>query len=52
MNTGELTVSQYKNKGFSSQLFNLTIGSRQIGSFLIVQEGFNIFKWSELIRKR
>ena len=51
MNTGGFTDRKYKNKGFSSQLFNVTLGSKHRGSFLTVQEGLNRFKWSVFNKK-
>ena len=51
MNTGGYTDRKYQNKGFSSQLFNVTLGSRHRGSFLTVQEGLNRFKWSVFNKK-
>ena len=51
MNTGGFTDRKYQNKGFSSQLFNVTLGSRHRGSFLTVQEGLNRFKWSVFNKK-
>ena len=46
ISTGGFTDRKYQNKGFSSQLFNVTLGSKHRGSFLTVQEGLNRFKWS------
>ena len=51
MSTGGFTDRKYQNKGFSSQLFNVTLGSRHRGSFLTVQEGVNRFKWSVFNKK-
>ena len=51
MSTGGFTDRKYQNKGFSSQLFNVTLGSRHRGSFLTVQEGLNRFKWSVFNKK-
>tara|TARA_B100000700_G_scaffold327018_1_gene440287 strand:- start:512 stop:1204 length:693 start_codon:yes stop_codon:yes gene_type:complete len=51
MNTGGFTDRKYQNKGFSSQLFNVTLGSKHRGSFLTVQEGLNRFKWSVFNKK-
>ena len=51
MNTGGFTDRQYKNKGFASQSFNVTLGSRHRGSFLTVQEGLNKFKWTVFNKK-
>ncbi len=51
INTGGFTDRKYQNKGFSSQSFNVTLGSRHRGSFLTVQEGLNRFKWSVFNKK-
>ena len=51
MSTGGFTDRKYQNKGFSSQSFNVTLGSRHRGSFLTVQEGLNRFKWSVFNKK-
>ena len=51
LNTGGFTDRKYQNKGFSSQSFNVTLGSRHRGSFLTVQEGLNKFKWSVFNKK-
>ncbi len=51
MNTGGFTDRKYLNRGFSSQSFNVTLGSRHRGSFLTVQEGLNKFKWSVFNKK-
>ncbi len=51
INTGGFTDRKYLNKGFSSQLFNVTLGSKHRGSFLTVQEGLNRFKWSVFNKK-
>ena len=51
MNTGGFTDRKYKDKGFSSQLFNITLGTKHRGSYLTVQEGLNRFKWSVFSKK-
>ena len=51
MNTGGFTDRKYKNIGFPSQSFNVTLGTRHRGSFLTVQEGLNKFKWNVFNKK-
>ncbi len=51
MNTGGFTDRKYQNKGFPSQSFNVTLGSRHRGSFLTVQDGLNKFMWSVFNKK-
>ena len=51
ISTGGFTDRKYQNKGFPSQSFNVTLGTRHRGSFLTVQEGLNKFKWSVFNKK-
>jgi hypothetical protein len=51
LNTGGFTDRKYQNKGLSSQLFNVTLGSRHRGSVFTVHEGLNKFKWSVFNKK-